>query len=393
VTTVHRMSTQTDPLEQHVAVFGGSGSGKTVLLSSFYGGAQEPSFRRAKGYAVRAVDKAQGRKLHQNYLGMRDSASAPTANRFASTEYAFTIEPTVDTTSKRKVLGKPKAAKTLRVVWHDYPGEWFEQDPSSAEEAERRVETFRSLLSADVAILMVDGQRLAEHSGEEERYLKALLTDFHSGLSDLRDDVLNGGRRLARFPRIWALGLSKADLLPDIDVERFRELVLGKAGEELGELETVLKSYVQDPDALDVGEDFLLLSSARFEPGRIDVGTRTGIDLLMPITAMLPFERFAKWATNKQRAAAVAEQLLRFAGPVLGFLGSKRLKLPTPVGALVGLIAGEAGVRGANYAAKRVSKMKKAATAEADFVTTVLERFADDLDRGVEQRILRRGDA
>jgi len=220
-----------------------------------------------------------------------------------------------------------------------------------------------------------------------------LLTDFHSGLSELRDDVLNDGRRLARFPRIWALGLSKADLLPDVDVERFRELVLGKAGEELGELETVLKSYVQDPDALDVGEDFLLLSSARFEPGRIDVGTRTGIDLLMPITAMLPFERFAKWATNKQRAAVAAEQLLRFAGPVLGFLGSKRLKLPTPVGALVGLIAGEAGVRGANYAAKRVGKLKKAATAEADFVTTVLERFADDLDRGVEQRILRRGDA
>jgi hypothetical protein len=387
------MSAQTDPLEQHVAVFGGSGSGKTVLLSSFYGGAQEPSFRRAKGYAVRAADKAQGRKLHQNYLGMRDSASTPTANRFASTEYAFTIEPTADATSKSKVRGKSKVAKTLRVVWHDYPGEWFEQDPSSAEEAERRVETFRSLLSADVAILMVDGQRVAEHPGEEERYLKALLTDFHSGLSELRDDVLNGGRRLARFPRIWAIGLSKSDLLPDVDVERFRELVLGKAGGELEELRSVLQSYVEDPDALDVGEDFLLLSSARFEPGRIDVGTRTGVDLLMPITAMLPFERFAKWATNKQRAVAVAEQLLRFAGPVLGFLGSKRLKLPTPVGALVGLVAGEVGRRGTKFAAARVAKLKKETTAEADFVTAVLERFADDLDRGVEQRILRRGDA
>lgn len=387
------MSTQTDPLEQHLAVFGGSGSGKTVLLSSFYGGAQEPSFRRANGYAVRAVDKAQGRKLHQNYLGMRDSAAAPTANRFASTEYAFTIEPTADTTSKSKVRGKPKAAKTLRVVWHDYPGEWFEQDPGSAEEAERRVETFRSLLSADVAILMVDGQRLAEHPGEEERYLKSLLTDFHSGLSELRGDVLDGGRRLARFPRIWAIGLSKSDLLPDVDVERFRELVLGKAGGELEELRSALQSYVEDPETLDVGEDFLLLSSARFEPGQIDVGTRTGVDLLMPITAMLPFERFAKWATNKQRAVAVAEQLLRFAGPVLGFLGSKRLKLSGPVGALVGLVAGEAGRRGTKFAAARVAELKKEASVEADFVTAVLERFAADLDRGVEQRILRRGDA
>ena len=31
-------------LEQHIAVFGESGSGKTVLLSSFYGATQEPQF-------------------------------------------------------------------------------------------------------------------------------------------------------------------------------------------------------------------------------------------------------------------------------------------------------------------------------------------------------------
>jgi ABC-type dipeptide/oligopeptide/nickel transport system ATPase component len=31
-------------LEQQIAVFGESGSGKTVLLSSFYGAAQDPKF-------------------------------------------------------------------------------------------------------------------------------------------------------------------------------------------------------------------------------------------------------------------------------------------------------------------------------------------------------------
>ena len=31
-------------LEQHIAVFGESGSGKTVLVSSFYGATQEPEF-------------------------------------------------------------------------------------------------------------------------------------------------------------------------------------------------------------------------------------------------------------------------------------------------------------------------------------------------------------
>ncbi|OIH95727.1 MULTISPECIES: hypothetical protein [unclassified Curtobacterium] len=389
------MRTQTDPLEQHVAVFGASGSGKTVLLSSFFGGAQEPAFRRTKGYGVRAEDKAQGRKLHRDYLGMRDGATPPTANRFASTEYAFVLEPTAEVPAgsrkTRKATTKP--LKTLRVVWHDYPGEWFEQDPDSAQEAERRVETFRSLLSADVAILLVDGQRLAEHPGEEERYLKALLTDFRTGLSELRDDVLDRGRRLARFPRIWALGLSKADLLPELDVERFRDLVLGAAGGELAELHAVLRSYVEDPDALDVGEDFLLLSAARFEPGAIDVSVRTGVDLLMPITAMLPFERFARWATNKQRASAVAENLLRFVGPVVGLVSSKRLKLPTPVGALVGFVVGELGTRGVKFLNKFVADKRKESAAEADFLGRLLEHFAEDLDHGVEQGVLRRGEA
>ena len=31
-------------LDQHIAVFGQSGSGKTVLVSSFYGAMQEPEF-------------------------------------------------------------------------------------------------------------------------------------------------------------------------------------------------------------------------------------------------------------------------------------------------------------------------------------------------------------
>lgn len=283
--------------------------------------------------------------------------------------------------------------KPLRIVWHDYPGEWFEEDPSSADEAARRVETFRSLLSADVAVLLVDGQLLAEHTGEEERYLKALITDFHTGLYALRDDVLEDGKRLTRFPRIWTLALSKADLLPDIDVEAFRELVIGKAGGELDELRDVLQSFVQDPDALDVGEDFLLLSSAKFEPGNIDVTTRTGVDLLLPITAMLPFERFAKWATTRQRGAQVAEQLLKFVGPVVGFLATSRYGKSPLVGAAAGWIGGGIGSRAVSFATKRVAKIKDEAVAEQEFTSRVLARFAEDLDRGVEQRVLRRGES
>ena len=63
--------------EQNLAVFGESGSGKTVLLSSFYGASQEPSFLAGSLYKVLADDTGQRLRLLQNYLQMRNKAEAP----------------------------------------------------------------------------------------------------------------------------------------------------------------------------------------------------------------------------------------------------------------------------------------------------------------------------
>jgi hypothetical protein len=155
--------------EQNLAVFGESGSGKTVLLSSFYGASQEPSFLAESLYRVLADDTGQGTRLRQNYLRMRNRAEAPEASRFTATPYSFTL--------KLKDPGDGKAAKAkpfdaLRLVWHDYPGEWFTEEPSSTGEAARRVGTFTRLLKSDVALVLIDGQKLLDHAGEEEKYLK-----------------------------------------------------------------------------------------------------------------------------------------------------------------------------------------------------------------------------
>ncbi|WP_221181188.1 hypothetical protein [Curtobacterium sp. PhB78] len=68
--------------EQQIAVFGESGSGKTVLLSSFYGAAQEPAFIKKSLYKITADTTTQGLRLHQNYLGMKNSGATPATNRF-----------------------------------------------------------------------------------------------------------------------------------------------------------------------------------------------------------------------------------------------------------------------------------------------------------------------
>lgn len=134
--------------EQNIAVFGESGSGKTVLLSSFFGGTQEPSFVRDSPYKVIADDTGQGTRLRQNYLKMKNTAQAPRHTEFEAASYSFTVKPNDGEDTK---ASKAHPFSALRLVWHDYPGEWFTEDPTSELLAARRVETFVKLLKSDVA--------------------------------------------------------------------------------------------------------------------------------------------------------------------------------------------------------------------------------------------------
>jgi hypothetical protein len=378
-------------LEQHVAVFGESGSGKTVMLSSFYGATQEPEYLQKSLFHVVTDDIGQGSRLHRNYLGMRDSARLPEADRFKSTSYAFSVK-LKDGNAKAH---DAKQFDALRLVWHDYPGEWFEQDVSGPEEAQRRVDTFRSLLGADVALLLVDGQRLIDNAGEEERYLKSLLGNIRNGLLALKDNLLADGKPLVKFPRIWILALSKADLLlPEIDVFKFRDLLIDKAVDDLDELRKVLAGLVESSDALAVGEDFVLLSSGKFEPNRIEVTERVGLDLVLPLAAMLPFERHIKWVEQKQIGAKVVEELLAGAKPLAAALIGKA-KFAGLKRRLVMPLVGRGAVNAAMSAASKLvgdqlRKMNSEALAKKDYMAAVLTRFRLDLDEGEEKRVLLR---
>jgi hypothetical protein len=181
--------------DQHIAVFGGSGSGKTVLASSFFGPFQEKSLASDLWDLV-ADDIGQGTRLYRNYVGMRDHATAPSPTQFAGTTYYFSLK----LKGAADAQAKKRPFDILRLAWHDYPGEWFEELPSSDEEANRRVDTFRSLLRSDVALILVDGQKLLDSKGEEERYLKLLLTNLRQGLLQLKDGLLAGEGRLVEFP-------------------------------------------------------------------------------------------------------------------------------------------------------------------------------------------------
>jgi hypothetical protein len=227
-----------------------------------------------------------------------------------------------------------------------------------------------------------------DNAGEEERYLKSLLGNFKTGLLGLKDRVLEDGKPLVKFPRIWILALSKADLLPELDVYGFRDLIIGKANDDLDALREALEEFVDSPSALAVGEDFLLLSSAKFEPNKIQVTERIGINLVLPLAAMLPIRRHIKWAKQKQVGAQVGKDLLGGFG-VLAAALMKKAKFAGPKG-LAALVGGRVVIAAATLGGDQLKKMNSEALSKHDYMAAVLSRFGLDLDDGEEQGVLLR---
>jgi hypothetical protein len=384
--------------DQHIAVFGESGSGKTVLLSSFFGPTQEGSYSNELWDLV-ADDTGQGNRLYQNFLGMRDRATAPPPTRFARTTYCFSVKLKGGLTA----AAKKQPFDILRLVWHDYPGEWFEESPSSTEEETRRIDTFRSLLRSDVALLLVDGQKLLDYSGEEERYLKSLMTNFRQGLLRLKEDLLTEEGRLVEFPRIWILALSKADLFPNWNVDSFRDLVIGRAAEHVESLRSTLQELVETPQALSMGEDFMLLSSAKFElssassePAEIDVTKRVGLDLILPVASILPLERRVQWAEKMDIPMRVLETLADGAELLAAALTDEQLAVVEKVvakipkfGNLVAKAALPALIAAVELAGPKLKELNAQAREQHDYLRATLTQFKLDLNQGVEDKLIR----
>jgi energy-coupling factor transporter ATP-binding protein EcfA2 len=382
-------------LEQHIAVFGESGSGKTVLLSSFYGLMREKQTQERIKLDVVADDAGQGDRLFQNYLGMSRDGRVPPGNRFSATPYSFTARLDNQTDSK-----KSGGFGALQFVWHDYPGEWFHQSPSGPEEEARRADTFRSLLESDVALVLVDGERMASSPGHEGEYLKLLLTNIRNGLLPVIEALAESGKPLARFPRIWMFALSKSDVLPDLTVEDFRELVVLRAAHEVDQLRTLLRRVILDGDSLAVGEDYVLLSSAKFAPEQIDVTQRVGVDLLMPIASVFPLERFLRWAEARNLRGKLAEALVgretALAGVVSVLVGlmARGAKLPGRVGAVLAVVSGVISREMIEEALKlggdKLKKVNKESLANGDYLRAALTQFSIDLEDGERQGVLLR---
>lgn len=384
--------------EQNIAVFGEAGSGKTVLVSSFYGPTQESAYQNDLWDLV-ALQPGQGGRLLQTYLGLRDSAARPISNRFSGITYQFAVK--LKTTGLKESTKRP--FDELRLMWHDYPGEWFESDPDGDEEKARRLETWKNLLKSDVALILVDGQKLLDYRGEEERYLTSLFANYRQNFLRAKDDLLATDGPLVEFPRIWILALSKSDLLPDWTVESFRDLLIRKSAGEINSLRDTIAGLLDTPEALSLGEDFLLLSSAKFqmkpggvEPSEIDLTQRVGVDLVLPLASILPLERRVQWQQQFDIPLKVVDKLADGADVIAAALLGMKFKTVERLVKKVAKTNKAAGVfiqltpilaAAVAAAGPKLKEINAEAQAKHDHLRAMLTQFKLDLEKSVTDNV------
>jgi hypothetical protein len=187
-------------------------------------------------------------------------------------------------------------------------------------------------------------------------------------------------------------------------VHSFRDLVIWKAGDYIGHLRTTLQEFVVTPDALSIGEDFMLLSSAKFElspAGReaveIDVTKRVGIDLLLPVASLLPLEHLVQWQEKIEIPMKVLDTLsdgtvakVLIGGMSSGVVSKVVAKLPT-VGPIAIKAALPALVAAVKMAQSQLRQINEQARERHDYLTATLTQFKLDLDQGETDRLLIRG--
>src|SRR5690606_23785011 len=119
------------------------------------------------------------------------------------------------------------------------------------------------------------------------------------------------------------------------------------------------------------------LSSAKFEPNRIEVTERIGLDLMLPLAAILPLERHFRWAERIGRGTAVAKELADgLAALAQALLGTAKLSLKGKIPSKFKKQSVAVAVAtAATLGAEQLEKLHADALARRDYLAAVLTGF------------------
>jgi hypothetical protein len=143
-----------------------------------------------------------------------------------------------------------------------------------------------------------------------------------------------------------------------------------------------------------VGEDFVLLSSAKFDSGKIEVAKRVGLDLILPLAAVLPFERHVRWAQTMKIPRKVALELMGAVEELAAALGVAGRLIAKLIGRnnkaldAVALLLSRFGPDAIRLVKDKLRETDADALAKEGNLTATLTGFLDDLKTGEKEQIL-----
>lgn len=139
----------------------------------------------------------------------------------------------------------------------------------------------------------------------------------------------------------------------------------------------------------------MLLSSVRFEPGKIEVTERVGLDLILPVAFMLPLERLAQWADKFDIPLKVLGRLVDHANALAAVFNSAGAKVAVKflakvpkVGPLLVAVAIPALKKAVKLSTSKLEEIHAQALDDRDYLTATPAKFRLDLDQGVEDHLL-----
>ena len=217
-------------------------------------------------------DTSRGNRLLSRYYKMERGEFPPGTDYYETYSFNFMVHE----------LHEP----SFKIVWYDYPGRWWENTPSDAEEKQVRRKAFEDLLQCHIGILLVDGERL---NNDGISYVNCLLDQFKNEIRNIRDALASDGKPITDFPKQWIIALSKADILPESKTaEDICKTIVSDGSEQLEGLAKVI-------DSKDFGCQYLLISSVKGKDNKvINAHQYIGIQLIAPIALMSVLAELAR---------------------------------------------------------------------------------------------------
>jgi hypothetical protein len=113
-----------------------------------------------------------------------------------------------------------------------------------------------------------------------------------------------------------------------------------------------------------------------------------GVELILPIAAMLPFERHVRWARRKEAPGKVLEQLNGGVNLVAGALLGKLIARSGPIGLVMKLLSADVVDQATRLAGDALRKANEEARAKHENVRATLTSFQLDLDDAEQRHVL-----